>query len=192
MQQIDGILIIDGNTIIPIIESAHMVADLCDVRRDIMFKKYLAVLAALALSCACLIGCVASDAGSSSSSSEAPSQSSESTQAVQDESELAVVVSIDASSLSDPAYIEKIEPYAGPQEFQLAEGASAYDALLETGVQVEGTPDYVSGIEGVGEDLAGNGSGWMYKVNDELPSGAAGDYQLQSGDTVTWYYGTWN
>ena len=54
------------------------------------------------------------------------------------------------------------------------------------------TPVYQSAyIEGIGnlyEFDCGEGSGWMYRVNDEFPNYGCSRYTLADGDTVEWVY----
>ena len=100
---------------------------------------------------------------------------------------------IDVDLLADTPEAEGVAPYRGPQDYDLdMKEATAYDALLATGVEVDGTPSYVTSINGVGEGLAGSASGWMYMVNDEVPQVAANEYELKDGDAVVWYYGSWS
>lgn len=161
-----------------------------------MFKKSLlsVSLAALML-CFGLVGCTSSDApsASSSSASVASSASASSSAAEQsDEGSVKASVQFDLSKVEGVAAAEGVAPYSGDKEFELEDGATAYDALVATGVQTEGTPSYVTAINGLGEGAAGDASGWMYMVNDEVPSVAANEYVLKDGDKVVWYYGSWS
>lgn len=54
--------------------------------------------------------------------------------------------------------------------------------------QGSGTFAYVEGIDNLYESDHGPESGWMYKVNGEFPSKAAGSWTLQPGDTIEWLY----
>ena len=65
---------------------------------------------------------------------------------------------------------------------------SAYDALVKTGLDVEGSGHYVSGVNGLRELEYGPMSGWIYAVNGNTPSKNPGDYLLEDGDLVTWTY----
>lgn len=47
---------------------------------------------------------------------------------------------------------------------------------------------YVRSIGNLGEFDRGSGSGWMYLVNDTIPTMSAKDYVLQAGDRVEWVY----
>lgn len=159
-----------------------------------MFKKsLLSLLLAAMLVCSVLFGCSAPEASSSSSASAtAESSASSITQASRESDTIEVSVAFDVDLLEGTTEAEGAAPYRGPQDFNLEEGATAYDALVATGVEIDGTPSYVTSINGVGEGLAGSASGWMYMVNDEMPSLAANEYILEEGDAVVWYYGSWS
>ena len=47
---------------------------------------------------------------------------------------------------------------------------------------------YIEGIYNLYEFDVGDGSGWMYKVNDWFPNYGCSRYELQDGDTVRWVY----
>ncbi|WP_379154310.1 DUF4430 domain-containing protein [Paenibacillus sp. sgz5001063] len=47
---------------------------------------------------------------------------------------------------------------------------------------------YVEGIDNLYEFDHGPESGWMYRVNGEIPGKGAGSYTLKPGDTVEWLY----
>lgn len=159
-----------------------------------MFKKSLLSLTLAAmLACSALFGCAGPAASSSSSASSAAESSASSTaQSARDEGTIEVSVAFDVDLLEGTAEAEGVALYRGPQDFDLDEGATAYDALVATGVEIDGTPSYVTSINGVGEGMAGSASGWMYMVNDEQPSVAANEYVLEEGDAVVWYYGSWS
>lgn len=70
----------------------------------------------------------------------------------------------------------------------LEEGASAFDALVATGLSVGGDASYVTSIDGLAAGALGPESGWVYLVNDEMAAVAAGDYQLTEGDQLRWVY----
>ena len=81
-------------------------------------------------------------------------------------------------------------------EFELSEGESAYDILLEgakkysISVEHEGSSDivYISGINYLYENDYGDLSGWVYKVNGVLPSVGCAGYTLKPGDKIEWCY----
>lgn len=47
---------------------------------------------------------------------------------------------------------------------------------------------YIEGIYNLYEFDVGDGSGWMYKVNDWLPNYGCSRYQVQPGDVICWVY----
>ena len=85
-----------------------------------------------------------------------------------------------------------------PATVEIAEGESVFDVLKrvcrENKIHMEfsETPVYQSAyIEGIGnlyEFDCGEGSGWMYRVNDEFPNVGCSRYALADGDTVEWVY----
>ena len=70
----------------------------------------------------------------------------------------------------------------------LAQGATAYDALVASGMAVGGNETYVSSIGGLAEFACGRGSGWLYSVNGEFPNKSCGKYVLSEGDVLAWVY----
>ncbi|MBE6877227.1 MAG: DUF4430 domain-containing protein [Ruminococcus sp.] len=78
-------------------------------------------------------------------------------------------------------------------EIPIQEGDTVYQILTETaqayGIQVEhGSNYYISGIQYLYEMQYGDLSGWMYRVNGELPSVGCGEYLLHDGDIIEWLY----
>jgi len=75
---------------------------------------------------------------------------------------------------------------------QLNAGATAYDILLQTGLEVDAVSGqygmYVSSIAGLKEQTEGGLRYWMYEVNGESPAVGASSYVLQEGDEVCWKY----
>ena len=57
-------------------------------------------------------------------------------------------------------------------------GDTVYDALVRTGLNIEGSSSYVSGIEGLREKQHGTGSGWMISVNGTFINCSVGEYRL--------------
>ena len=47
---------------------------------------------------------------------------------------------------------------------------------------------YIQGINYLYEFSCGQGSGWIYTVNDESPRKGCDDYVLENGDSVKWIY----
>lgn len=77
----------------------------------------------------------------------------------------------------------------------LSAGSTALDALknaaAEYGLDVVDSNGFVSTIGGQENGHFDSGDGWLYRVNGCSPDVGAGDYVLQDGDTVLWYYGNW-
>lgn len=100
----------------------------------------------------------------------------------------AITISIDypeASGLTDIA----AEPLI------VEEGSTALDAIVFYGKVKElpvsfsrGASSYVKGIGGVSEKAYGDTSGWIYKVNEEIPTVGASSIILQEGDSLSWLY----
>ena len=76
----------------------------------------------------------------------------------------------------------------GGKNVTIPKGASVYDALVATGISVDGSAGYVSSIHSLGENDCGAGSGWMYAVNGKYSNKGCNSYILQDGDTVSWNY----
>ena len=95
-----------------------------------------------------------------------------------------VSVSIDSSSVGSPV--------SGGTTATLAEGATAYDALMACGVSVNASNSaygiYISSIGGLAEKEHGGTSGWHYAVNGSTPGVSCSSYTLSDGDTVRWFY----
>ena len=71
--------------------------------------------------------------------------------------------------------------------------ATAFDAteqaLEEFEIPYKGSSGYFSSIGGEKEATFGGWDGWQYTVNGEYPSVYAGDYSLEDGDEIVWFYG---
>ena len=80
--------------------------------------------------------------------------------------------------------------------FEISADETAYDLLIESarsyGISIDhkGSGDiaYISGINYLYELDYGDLSGWVYKVNGELPSVGCGAYRLSDGDVIEWLY----
>lgn len=77
------------------------------------------------------------------------------------------------------------------------EGATVYHALIEAlaeaGMsQVGAESGYVRSISKAGKTLSefdnGENSGWLYKVNGDLPDVGLTSYAIKDGDRIVWYY----
>lgn len=85
-----------------------------------------------------------------------------------------------------------------PTEITLAEGSTAFDALIAAArrneVSVEHTASpmgvYVAGIGTLYEFDYGSESGWLYSVNGELPACALSSYTVSQGDVIALTYTT--
>ena len=79
-------------------------------------------------------------------------------------------------------------------DLEVPEGATAYDALVATGADVNASDSdygmYVAGIDGVAAGDFGDMSGWMFEVNGEMAEVGCSQYELADGDVVTWTYVT--
>lgn len=125
-------------------------------------------------------------AGSGGSASATGSQSQgQPSQSPTQEAKVRVTVTIDARADggASSSYSVSLDP-----------GATAYDALVATGVSVNARSTalgvYVAAINGYAEKDQGGESGWKYAVNGGYPSYSAGSYTLSDGDAVTWVYVT--
>lgn len=97
---------------------------------------------------------------------------------------------------SDSEYIPKDGVVLENTEFEIEEGETAYDILIEAArlynIQIENTGAegmvYIAGINYLYEFDFGDVSGWMYFVNDESPSVGCDEYVLEDGDSIEWLY----
>ena len=82
----------------------------------------------------------------------------------------------------------------GSTTVTLERGATAYDALLASGVSVSARPTgfgmYVDAINGVAEKQAGPTSGWVYTVNGGRVNVACSSFVMGDGDYLSWTYVT--
>ena len=160
-------------------------------------KKFLSVLAlCMALALVPLAGCAGQDGQGQSGQSSSQAQSQASSSAGESEAadgHIDVTLQIDASAAQQGGVdTSAIGDIAGPATYQLTEDATAYDALVATGAELDGSPSYVTSINGISEGADGKSSGWMYEVNGEAPTVAANECVLQNGDSVRWYFSSWD
>lgn len=77
---------------------------------------------------------------------------------------------------------------APAMEYELTEGITVYDALMaaaaEYGFEIDGKPEYITGIGGLSEFSCGGASGWMYTVNGKVIMAPINLYKIQDGDIV--------
>lgn len=94
------------------------------------------------------------------------------------------------------AYIKVYDPegdtFLTKTSYSLEKGATAFDILEKTGLDIETSRSaygiYVSAIEGLAEFDEGSNSGWTYRVNGKHISHSSSDYVLSNGDYVEWIY----
>jgi len=72
------------------------------------------------------------------------------------------------------------------------EGVSAYDVLVDSGVDIgvdssSGTV-YVDSIAGLSASETGPNAGWLFYVNGEMPTVGASDYIVKDGDEIVWTF----
>ncbi len=135
-----------------------------------MKKKIIVILAAILALSVCLLSGCAETIGTGPADGE---------NAQTEKKGYTVSVSVDAGELGG---------YFGGGIYTYEQQPTAYDALVSTGLEVEGSGYYVSGVNGLKELQHGPMSGWIYHVNGESPSKNPGDYYLEDGDIVTWTY----
>ena len=83
-------------------------------------------------------------------------------------------------------------------EISFTAGESVFDLLSRITrennihLEFENTPiyntAYIKGIANLYERDCGEGSGWIYRVNGEIPNHGCSQHRLQAGDTVEWIY----
>lgn len=105
-----------------------------------------------------------------------------------------------SAALSDREKTSAVLPPDGillaAENVNLAEGSTAFDALISASkasklrIDYTGTSygTYINGIGGLYEFDLGSTSGWLYKVNGELPVRSSGAYRLSDGDVVEFVY----
>lgn len=101
---------------------------------------------------------------------------------------------------SDADYIPADGTILAPTVFEIEEGDTAFDILMEAaqtyGIQAENSGGsgnahgmvYISGIGYLYEFDFGDLSGWVYHVNGITPSRGCGEYVLSDGDRIEWLY----
>lgn len=101
---------------------------------------------------------------------------------------------------SDNSRIPKDGIILPQTEIALCEGETVFDILTDAaktyGIQVENSGvngdskslAYIKGINYIYEFEAGQLSGWVYRVNGQIPSVGCGEYVLSPQDSVEWLY----
>lgn len=99
-------------------------------------------------------------------------------------------------NLTDKNYIPKDGVILEKTEFEIKEGDTVYDILIEAAktykIQIEnnGTDQmaYIAGINYIYEMDFGDLSGWVFLVNGESSSVSCSEYVLKDGDVIVWHY----
>ncbi len=78
-----------------------------------------------------------------------------------------------------------------------AEGPTALDVVEQASTQCGFTyhiaeTSFGPYLDQIGDDTAAGLIGWLYLINYTSPSVGAAEYELQSGDSLLWYYGDFN
>lgn len=98
--------------------------------------------------------------------------------------------------LSDRDYIPKDGVILKESEFEIEDGDTVYDILIEAAknysIQIENNGSdkmaYIAGINYIYEMDFGELSGWLYFVNGESAMVGCAEYELSDGDTIEWHY----
>ncbi|MDN5331085.1 MAG: hypothetical protein PWP45_310 [Tepidanaerobacteraceae bacterium] len=67
-------------------------------------------------------------------------------------------------------------------------GLTVLGALDSTGVEYNTSPTYAGFVISIAGQANKGMSGWMYKVNDEVPMAAASEKKIKPGDRIIWWY----
>lgn len=121
--------------------------------------------------------------------------------------DMTVTVSVDCSAvlaameriderINQASVIPKDGIVIASRETAVAEGATAFDALVAAARERRVAVDYVGSlygvyVRGIGhiyEFGFGDMSGWVYEVNGESPDVSAGEFVLSEGDSVEFIY----
>lgn len=149
-------------------------------------KRALALVLALVLSTCFLTGCGAK-------------------KEAKDENQISIQMSITCKLLSDDldavnASVKDSVPKDGvvlkEVSYSCAKDTTVYDATMalckEQKILAQkedsGFGPYFKSFANIGENAVDNMSGWGYKVNGKDATVGCGEYKLQDGDTVEWYY----
>ena len=118
---------------------------------------------------------------------------------VKDTSQVNVSISIeqikeDVSVLNEAkqAILPQGDYILEPTNVSFEEGDSAIEVLQEVckeqKIQLELSDSYIQGIGNIYEFDAGDMSGWLFKVNGEMPTLGADAYLVEEDDELNWYY----
>lgn len=96
----------------------------------------------------------------------------------------------------DPSVVPNGGVILSATDMEVSDGDTVY-SLLEricnyNGIALDATKDgtgaFINAIDGIACFDNGPMSGWIFAVNDELPSGDSADCRVKNGDVVVWYY----
>ncbi|MBR5259080.1 MAG: DUF4430 domain-containing protein [Eggerthellaceae bacterium] len=74
----------------------------------------------------------------------------------------------------------------------LPEGATVYDALVESGLELQASDsEYGKFIESIAGVAGTANSGWVYSVNGEDAMVGCDAFELAAGDAILWSYISW-
>lgn len=95
-------------------------------------------------------------------------------------------------------YLPKDGVIIKEKKVKFSYGETVYDVLdrtcREENIQMESTYTpvyksyYVKGINYLYEKSTGKYSGWIYKVNDQMPSYGSSKYELKGGEKIKWEF----
>lgn len=141
---------------------------------------------------------------SAADSSEAESSAADSSS---EASQLSAVLTIDVSdinenydSLEKGLQSEEFVPKSGKiidaKTYEFTEGQTALDVLkkatsennIKLDVKDSDYGPYIAGINSIYSGSCGANSGWMFKVNGNMPDVGADAYKLAAGDQVEFFY----
>ncbi len=78
------------------------------------------------------------------------------------------------------------------QTVSVSEGETVLELLQQEmqgkNIALDMGDGYVKGIGSLREGACGTTSGWLFRVNGEMPSVGAGDCVVQEGDQIEWFY----
>ena len=84
-----------------------------------------------------------------------------------------------------------IEGYCSNKAVTLQGDDTAYSILKRSGAAVSAeSTQYGLYIKGINGRFAEGSSGWMYSVNGVKPNTSAGNYGIENGDVIKWFWGS--
>lgn len=94
-----------------------------------------------------------------------------------------------------PSYIPDDGVILPATEFAISDSDTVYDILIDAartyGIRLDADGShYIRGIDYLYEYDFGELSGWMYRVNGELPNRSCGSYTVEPDDVIEWLYTT--